>query len=208
MRRLIGKGLAQQGPEAPSHIRTLLLCQLITAAQALQLIGSFNDPSDAAAAKSRDLTLLLLQLTPAPFSRRQFTPGHVTATGLVLAPDGERLLLVHHARLDRWLLPGGHVEPEDPELWMAACREVLEETGVELYAGAAPLVGIDVHGIPPRKSEPFHLHHDLVFAFQAQSTEARVSHESRAVAWARPAEFERYDIPFNTRLAYWRVRAR
>ena len=31
------------------------------------------------------------------------------------------------------------------------------------------LVGIDVHGIPPGRREPFHLHHDLIFAFRALS---------------------------------------
>jgi len=42
-----------------------------------------------------------------------------------------RILLHHHAKLQRWLPPGGHVEldelPDD-----AAVREVLEETGVHV----------------------------------------------------------------------------
>jgi len=42
-----------------------------------------------------------------------------------------KVLLHHHAKLGRWLPPGGHVEanelPDD-----AAIREVLEETGVEV----------------------------------------------------------------------------
>src|SRR5438309_7839913 len=80
--------------------------------------------------KSRELILMLLASTADPFSRHQFHSGHITCTGLVLAPDGERLLLVHHRRLDRWLLPGGHVEAEDAEIWDAARREVVEETGV------------------------------------------------------------------------------
>jgi hypothetical protein len=66
--------------------------------------------------KSRELILALLQYTPAPFSRDQFHPGHVTCTALVLHPDGKRILLVHHHRLRRWLLPGGHVEESDGTL--------------------------------------------------------------------------------------------
>lgn len=166
----------------------------------------FDDPADAASLKSRELTLGLLLHTPFPFSRDQFTPGHITATGLVIAPDGERLLLVHHKRLNRWLVPGGHVEERDKDLWMAAAREVVEETGVALNAGPGPLVGIDVHGIPPNTREPFHQHHDLLFHFRAAADDYRVSHESRAVAWAHPSAFDFYDLPVNTRLAYHRVR--
>ncbi len=156
--------------------------------------------------KSRELVLMLLAHTHEPFSRRQFSPGHITCTGLVLSPDGQRLLLVHHRRLDRWLLPGGHVEPEDISLRDAARREVVEETGVLLapeYAGA--LAGIDVHAIPPKGNEPFHLHHDFLFLLRAQSEDCRISHEARAVAWCAPAEFERYAVPDSVRRAWLRV---
>ena len=96
----------------PSQVRTTprrrreFHRHLITAEQTIQLVEFFDDPSDPAALKSRELTLGLLLHTPFPFSRHQFAPGHITATGLVIAPDGERLLLVHHKRLNRWLLPG------------------------------------------------------------------------------------------------------
>jgi len=181
--------------------------RLLTIEQAVQVVESFDDPSDAASIKSRDLTLLLLRNTPSPFSRSQFVPGHVTATGLVLATDGERLLLVHHAKLNRWLLPGGHIEEEDDEVWKTASREVTEETGVVLSPGPGVLAGLDVHGIPPHKGKPYHLHHDVVFYFRAESYDCRLSHESRAVAWAHPDRFKFYELSSNIRLAYERVRA-
>src|SRR5207248_3022376 len=134
-----------------------------------------------------------------PFSRRQFAPGHITCTGLVLSPDGREALFVHHDRLGRWLLPGGHVEPEDESVAAAARREVAEETGVELKAGEARLIGIDVHGIPPAKGEPYHQHHDLLFWFRAKGREFRLSHESRAIRRLGPAELEAYDVPRNVR---------
>jgi len=165
---------------------------------------SFGDPSDGQAMKSLELILHLLEWSPAPFSREQFAPGHITCTGLVLAPDGERLLLVHHRRLGRWLLPGGHVEPEDATLADAARREVIEETGVLLSAECV-FAGADVHGIPARKHEPYHLHHDLLFHFRALGDALPVSEESHAVAWCAPAEFDRYDVPGNVRRAYRRV---
>jgi 8-oxo-dGTP pyrophosphatase MutT (NUDIX family) len=118
--------------------------------------------------------------------------------------------LVHHRRLDRWLLPGGHVEPEDAEIWDAARREVVEETGVALVPDTAPpLVGMDVHGIPPGISsqggEPYHLHHDLLFAFRAAEVAIRRSSESTDVTWCAAAAFERYALPDNLRRAYWRM---
>src|SRR5436305_15267957 len=90
---------------------------------------SFHDPAYGHALKSIDLILMLLDCSPAPFSRDQFAPGHITTSGLVLSPDGDRILILHHRRLDRWLLPGGHVETTDPTIEAAAAREVLEETG-------------------------------------------------------------------------------
>jgi len=180
---------------------------MIDAQTLMALVEGYHEPEDGAASKSRELTLLLLACTPAPFSRHQFTPGHITATGLVLAPDRERLLLVHHRRLDRWLLPGGHVDREDAEIWDSARREVIEETGAQLVAAARPrLAGLDVHGIPLKHGEPYHLHHDLIFQFQAFTEDLQVSEESRAVAWCPPAAFDRYDLPSNVRRAYARVR--
>jgi 8-oxo-dGTP pyrophosphatase MutT (NUDIX family) len=173
------------------------------------LVRAFHDPTDGAALKSRELMLTLLECSSDPFSRAQFTPGHITCTGLVLAPDHQSVLLVHHRRLDRWLLPGGHVEPTDAEIWDTARRELIEETGAVLAPDHAPrLAGLDVHGIPAGKGEPYHLHHDLLFHFRATADELRVSEESRAVVWCSPAEFGRYSVPDNVRRAYRRLSER
>ena len=179
-----------------------------TLAEADFLVRAFADSSDCAAMKSRELVLLLVAHAATPFSRRQFVPGHITCTGLVVSPNAERLLLVHHRRLDRWLLPGGHVEPEDASLRDAARREVIEETGALVASGGASgLIGVDVHGIPGKGDEPFHLHHDLMFLFHAQAEDCRASHESRAVAWCGAAEFDRYAVPHNVRRAWSRVKS-
>jgi 8-oxo-dGTP pyrophosphatase MutT (NUDIX family) len=83
----------------------------------------------------------------------------------VLSAPGDAVALVWHARLERWLQPGGHFEPVDRSAVAAARREVAEELGVTL-GSAAPLVGVDVHAIPPARGEPAHWHHDLVFGFR------------------------------------------
>jgi 8-oxo-dGTP pyrophosphatase MutT (NUDIX family) len=148
--------------------------------------------------KSHELILALLEQTAEPFSRNQFHPGHITCTALVLDPDRRRILLVYHYRLRRWLLPGGHVEESDASLSDTARREAREETSVRIApASGVRLLGMDVHGIPAHqgKGEPYHLHHDLIFAMSAESDVIARSEEAPDVAWCAPDEFERYGVP-------------
>src|ERR1035437_2938843 len=60
---------------------------------------------------------------------RSATPGHVTWGAAVINTAG-KILMIHHNALDRWLLPGGHLDPADPGLLAAALRELAEETAV------------------------------------------------------------------------------
>jgi 8-oxo-dGTP pyrophosphatase MutT (NUDIX family) len=171
-----------------------------------RLVSSFHDDGDPAAGKSQELVLQLLEHTPSPFSRAQFIPGHITGTGLVLHPTRDAFLLVEHLRLNRWLLPGGHVETQDQEIWDTARREVIEETGVQLVTVRRPeLVGIDVHGIPPSRREPFHLHHDLIFGFRAASPDFAITDEVRAAAWCAVGDWEPHDVPLSIRLSVLRA---
>ena len=182
---------------------------MIDVADVARMVSAFEAPADGAALKSCELVRMLLASAGDPFARTHFAPGHITCTGMVLAVDTVRVLAVHHRRLDRWLLPGGHVEVSDETISAAARREVQEETGVELIEDwQSELVGVDVHGIPSNGREPYHLHHDLLFSLRARSDSIRVSEESNHVAWIEPREFEAYKIPDNVQRAYFRVRAR
>ncbi len=174
---------------------------------AIGIVESFDPGADGLAQKSRELTLQLLRLTADPFSRNQFTPGHVTCTALVLHPDGERALMMHHHRLLRWLLPGGHVEGEDEGLAGAAAREAEEETRVRIDGSrAAALVGIDVHGIPPKRGEPFHLHHDLIWCFRAADEAITRTDEALDSVWAGEGEWDRLGIADSIRNAIARAK--
>jgi 8-oxo-dGTP pyrophosphatase MutT (NUDIX family) len=99
-----------------------------------------------------------------PF-RRGDPDGHVTASAVVTRRTGGEFLLVFHRKLDRWLQPGGHVEPGDASVFETAVREAREETGVDGFA--APLgdaiLDLDVHPIPAFGSEPGHVHYDVRF---------------------------------------------
>ena len=101
---------------------------------------------------------------------------HPTSTAYVVA--GDRTLLLWHAKLGMWLPPGGHSEPnEDPV--QTACREVLEESGleVEVIPPADLLVCEGPEVLPPpavilvedivREDQPFHQHIDHVYYTRA-----------------------------------------
>lgn len=177
---------------------------MISTPDAIRLIEQFDPALEEL--KSRELILALLEHSDAPFSRHQFNPGHVTCSSVVLDPARTRVLLTYHHRFRRWLLPGGHVEETDAQLADTAGRETLEETTVQV-ARTIGLVGVDVHGIPARKrkGEPFHLHHDLIFAFEAESDKIAPTAEAPQVAWCRREELGQYELPPNILRAFARA---
>jgi 8-oxo-dGTP pyrophosphatase MutT (NUDIX family) len=167
------------------------------AAEALALVEPFDMAEDELGSKSKELTVALLRLSHAPFLRDQFNPGHITCTALIFSPNRAQVLLMWHHRFKRWLLPGGHVEDFDATLADTARREAIEETNVRLSAAPGVLAGMDVHGIPPKKKDPYHLHHDLVFAMQAASEEISASAEAPRVTWCDVDGLARYEVPPN-----------
>ena len=167
----------------------------ITTEEAIHAVSDFAPGDDGLATKSKELTDLLLRHSDQPFSAMQFSPGHITCTALVLHPRELRVLMIHHHRLLRWLLPGGHVEETDASLPAAAAREAFEETRVRIDPEHTPfLAGIDVHGIPGGKTKPFHLHHDLIWCFRAATVELEVTEEAPEVMWVQESDWARLDL--------------
>ena len=116
--------------------------------------------------------------------RRSCTPDHVTASVLVLSPDGGQALLTLHARSGRWFQTGGHLEDGDTTLAGAALREGREETGIDDLAlvGDDPVV-LDRHEVSCRT--PGALRHlDVQYVAVASAVQQPVvSAESLDVRW-------------------------
>jgi 8-oxo-dGTP pyrophosphatase MutT (NUDIX family) len=165
-------------------------------------------PDGAAEEESLARIRALLRAAPDPFTRA--ARDHVTASAVVARPDGSAFLLVHHRRLERWLQPGGHVEPDDASVFDAARREAREETGVEdLAAPFGDLVlDVDVHPIPARAGRPAHVHFDLRHLLTATATRFAVAEEEvRRAEWFSLEEARASDVDESLSRALGKARA-
>lgn len=164
---------------------------------ALETYSQWGEAERASALPLRALLAESDQAGAAVFSRAHFEPGHFTASGLVLSPDSQRLLLIFHKKLGLWLQPGGHFEKSDTGFLEAAMREVQEETGVRDCELLVPLLDVDVHRIPQFGDEPAHLHHDLRVLFRSPTDLVTATDEVAAARWF-PLEEVEADVSLQT----------
>lgn len=133
----------------------------------------------------RERMLALVDSTADCFYRSSF-PAHFTGSALVLSADGQRVLLHHHRKLDKWMQFGGHCDG-DEDILRVAQREALEESGIEGLRPVSLLpLDLDIHEIPARPAlgEPAHEHYDVRFLFVApENAQFIVSDESLAIRW-------------------------
>jgi 8-oxo-dGTP pyrophosphatase MutT (NUDIX family) len=123
---------------------------------------------------------------------RTHLPGHITGSAWIVNQSRDKVLLVHHATLDKWLQPGGHADGDENVLRVAE-REAFEETGLRtLKLLSKELFDIDVHPIPAKDDFPEHHHYDLRFVFEANDANAiSASEESHDVTWVVLSELIR-----------------
>jgi 8-oxo-dGTP pyrophosphatase MutT (NUDIX family) len=116
--------------------------------------------------------------------QRTHLPGHITGSAFIVSEDLRSTLLVHHAKLNRWLQPGGHADG-DTNVVRVATREANEETGLMNLSLITPeIFDLDIHPIPERKDFPAHEHYDVRYLFKGSMQDTVVvSEESHDVKW-------------------------
>lgn len=133
-------------------------------------------------------------------------------TVAVFVVDRDRVLLLRHGKLDKWLPPGGHIEEgELPD--EAAVREVREEAGIEVALVGDEALPVDdpkqlviPKGVQLETVAPGHEHIDLVyFARPSGTTQLQGNSESKAIGWFTQEELARLDLTEEIRL--WTERA-
>jgi 8-oxo-dGTP pyrophosphatase MutT (NUDIX family) len=126
--------------------------------------------------------------------QRQFT-----ATAYVV--EGERVLLLPHPKLGKWLPPGGHMEENEtpPE---CAVREVLEETGLVVEIVPQENVWVErwnavslarpylclLENIPAHGSMPEHQHIDMIYL--AKPIGGKLQGEAKWFCWEEVSKLE------------------
>lgn len=119
---------------------------------------------------------------PLAFSRARLA-GHFTGSAWLVSQDGQRVLLTHHRKLQRWLQLGGHADG-DADLAAVALREAEEESGLRGLRLEGEVFDLDRHWIPERDEVPGHWHYDVRYVVRSGADETfAISEESLALAW-------------------------
>lgn len=126
--------------------------------------------------------------------KTRFEPGHVTASAFVVCRPTRRALMIFHRRLVRWLQPGGHVEPGEIDLDVAAARELREETGLALERDELRMFDVDVHRIPATATAPSHNHYDVRFLAFVDDESGDAGSDAEHVRWVPLAELTEADV--------------
>jgi 8-oxo-dGTP pyrophosphatase MutT (NUDIX family) len=170
-----------------------------------------HQPADDEEAADLDRFRAFVARQPDAFDRR-LLEAHLTGCAVILSAEGERVLLLHHRKLECWLQPGGHASRGETTGESVALREAREETGVSglaLHPSAPRPLDVDIYPIPAWKTEPAHEHFDLRYLVTAprEASLARSKAESNDVRWFGWDELAALDLDRGLRRALAKARA-
>jgi len=128
---------------------------------------------------------------------RQFTSS-------VIIVEDQRVLLIYHRKLKKWLPPGGHLDPHELPS-EGACREAREETGLEIELILQENVWVErwnaksfprpylclLEEIPAFGDKPAHQHIDLIYLGRPIGGQIQQNHrETDGLRWFTLSEIE------------------
>lgn len=115
---------------------------------------------------------------------RTLASGHMTASAWIVSKDGEKALLMNHAKLNMWVQLGGHCDG-DSDVLAVAIKETQEESGIlNIEPVSRDIFDIDIHLIPENKKEKAHYHYDVRFLLRVASDEQPIQNsESKELRW-------------------------
>ncbi|MEO8102024.1 MAG: NUDIX hydrolase [Betaproteobacteria bacterium] len=151
-----------------------------------------HHPFDTGEHAHREKIIAFVEANPQRWWRRSTLAGHITASAWVVDAPRAHALLLHHAKLNCWVQPGGHLDDTDASPAEGAWREAREETGLaSLQLAGEELFDVDVHAIPARGDEPAHLHYDLRYLIISPDSAVTLSGESLGARWIALDELAR-----------------
>lgn len=146
-------------------------------------------PQSEAEAADKEMILHYVNLNPNTILTRENKIAHLTASGFILSPDGEEVLMAHHNIYQVWAWTGGHADG-DPDLLAVALREAREETGAAhirpLSTEIASVEILPVWGHVKRgRYVPAHLHLNVSYLLTADRAGPLTVREGEntGVAW-------------------------
>lgn len=120
--------------------------------------------------------------------------AHLTASGWVINPARDKVLMVYHNIYDSWSWTGGHADGEI-NLLDVAIREAKEETGIThvrpvlAQDAEAPILSLDILPVwrHMKRAQPIasHLHLNVTYLLQADESDPLVvkEDENMGVRW-------------------------
>lgn len=124
---------------------------------------------------------------------------HFCASTFIIDVNTNKVLLVHHKDLNKWVQPGGHIEnDETPE--ETAIREAYEETGlkVKLIGPRFPRKDDFIRPLAIQKNtrkEDNDLHIDFTYiAIPDGNQKLKINNESDNIRWFSREELENINV--------------
>lgn len=160
----------------------------------IELVTSLHDYQTTYQEEKDFINRFLSLLAEESCFERTHLPGHITGSAWIVEPSHTQVLLVHHAKLNKWVQPGGHADG-DEDILRVALKEAEEETGLKEFKilDSHKPFDLDIHRIPKRTEFPEHFHYDVRFMLEANTNELiHVSEESHDVKWIRLDDLAKY----------------